>query len=164
MSPAFISSAPGRLCLFGEHQDYLGLPVIAMAVNRRCHLHFNPSPGNGVKVTSAQFGEVDAFEFNRLDPGERKSPLRHALAALIAEFQGKTPGGWHIHIESEIPVRSGCSSSTALMTAWIAGWLEAISPMRRGFSRVDSHSLWLTSTGLTSMSWRLASCTSWEGE
>ncbi|PCH58486.1 MAG: hypothetical protein COC11_03510 [Candidatus Neomarinimicrobiota bacterium] len=22
---------PSRICLFGEHQDYLGLPVIAMA-------------------------------------------------------------------------------------------------------------------------------------
>ena len=126
MSQAFISSAPGRLCLFGEHQDYLGLPVIAMAVNRRCQLHFNPSPGNGVVVTSAQFGEVDAFDCNRLDPGERKSPLRHALAALVAEFQGMNLGGWHIHIESEIPVRAGCSSSTALMTAWIAGWLEVL--------------------------------------
>ncbi|MCH1575403.1 MAG: galactokinase family protein, partial [Flavobacteriales bacterium] len=34
MREAFVSSAPGRLCLFGEHQDYLGLPVIAMAMNR----------------------------------------------------------------------------------------------------------------------------------
>ena len=24
-------SSPGRICLFGEHQDYLGLPVIAAA-------------------------------------------------------------------------------------------------------------------------------------
>ena len=28
-------SSPGRICLFGEHQDYLGLPVIAMAMNLR---------------------------------------------------------------------------------------------------------------------------------
>ena len=25
---------PGRICLFGEHQDYLGLPVIAMAISK----------------------------------------------------------------------------------------------------------------------------------
>ncbi|MCK5402403.1 MAG: galactokinase, partial [Flavobacteriaceae bacterium] len=27
--------APGRICLFGDHQDYLGLPVIACAINRQ---------------------------------------------------------------------------------------------------------------------------------
>ena len=27
--------APGRICLFGEHQDYLGLPVIALAISLR---------------------------------------------------------------------------------------------------------------------------------
>ena len=26
--------APGRICLFGDHQDYLGLPIIACAINR----------------------------------------------------------------------------------------------------------------------------------
>jgi galactokinase len=30
-----IISTPGRICLFGEHQDYLGLPVIAMAISLR---------------------------------------------------------------------------------------------------------------------------------
>ena len=28
-------STPGRICLFGEHQDYLGLPVIAMGISLR---------------------------------------------------------------------------------------------------------------------------------
>ena len=28
-------SAPGRICLFGDHQDYLGLPVIACAIDRQ---------------------------------------------------------------------------------------------------------------------------------
>ncbi|MBT7422666.1 MAG: galactokinase family protein, partial [Candidatus Marinimicrobia bacterium] len=28
-------TTPGRICLFGEHQDYLGLPVIAMAISLR---------------------------------------------------------------------------------------------------------------------------------
>ena len=26
--------APARICLFGDHQDYLGLPVIACAIDR----------------------------------------------------------------------------------------------------------------------------------
>ena len=31
-------STPGRICLFGEHQDYLGLPVIAMAISLRARI------------------------------------------------------------------------------------------------------------------------------
>jgi galactokinase len=32
----FESVAPGRVCLFGEHQDYLGLPAIALATPEEC--------------------------------------------------------------------------------------------------------------------------------
>ncbi|MBT4369578.1 MAG: galactokinase family protein, partial [Candidatus Marinimicrobia bacterium] len=31
-------STPGRICLFGEHQDYLGLPVIAMGISLRAKI------------------------------------------------------------------------------------------------------------------------------
>ena len=31
-------STPGRICLFGEHQDYLGLPVLAMAISLRINI------------------------------------------------------------------------------------------------------------------------------
>jgi len=31
-------SAPGRICLFGEHQDYLHLPVITAAISRRVEI------------------------------------------------------------------------------------------------------------------------------
>ena len=33
-----IISAPGRICLFGEHQDYLDLPVIPAAISLRIRL------------------------------------------------------------------------------------------------------------------------------
>ena len=32
----FTVKAPGRICLFGEHQDYLGFPVISMAIPLHC--------------------------------------------------------------------------------------------------------------------------------
>ena len=126
MRAAFVSSAPGRLCLFGEHQDYLGLPVIAMAMNRRCHLQFNPVEGGQIKLTSAILGNMDAFGFHDLIGKRQTDPLRHALGSLLKEFGIPENGGWHIHVDSDIPVRAGCSSSTALMTAWIAGWLKVL--------------------------------------
>ena len=33
-----ISLAPGRTCLFGDHQDYMHLPIIACAINRQITL------------------------------------------------------------------------------------------------------------------------------
>ena len=30
--------APGRICLFGEHQDYLNYPVIAMEISQYIYL------------------------------------------------------------------------------------------------------------------------------
>ena len=30
--------APGRICLFGEHQDYLNYPIIAMAISKYIYL------------------------------------------------------------------------------------------------------------------------------
>ena len=41
-----ISLAPGRTCLFGDHQDYLGLPVIACAISRNIKL---TATENGLK-------------------------------------------------------------------------------------------------------------------
>ena len=45
-----ISSAPGRICLFGEHQDYLGLPVIAMAVDLRFYIEYEPASGSNYRI------------------------------------------------------------------------------------------------------------------
>ena len=38
----FTVTAPGRLCLFGEHQDYLHLPVIALALPLVCQIRVQP--------------------------------------------------------------------------------------------------------------------------
>ena len=35
MAKPFTVSTPSRLCLFGEHQDYLGLEVVAAAIDLR---------------------------------------------------------------------------------------------------------------------------------
>ena len=34
----FVVHSPARVCLYGDHQDYLGLPVIAATINRFLHL------------------------------------------------------------------------------------------------------------------------------
>lgn len=121
----FRTSAPGRLCLFGEHQDYLGLPVIAMAMNRRCHLTWTPRKDTCVVITSEEFGEVGRFDLTQLEQSQAVTPFQVVVAGLMAETEG-TPPGMDIHIQSDIPIQAGCSSSTALLTAWTAGWSSAM--------------------------------------
>ena len=133
MTP-FTMSAPGRLCLFGEHQDYLGLPVIAMAINRRCRLAFSPMDQPRIQVSSTLLDSIADFNVDEAWDARPSDPLRHALSRLLHEFAPAELGGWHIHIDSDIPVRAGCSSSTALMTAWVAGWLHHL---QGGFDRDD---------------------------
>ena len=35
--------APARICFFGDHQDYLGLPVIAGTINRYIQINAIPN-------------------------------------------------------------------------------------------------------------------------
>ena len=126
MREAFVSSAPGRLCLFGEHQDYLGLPVIAMAMNRRCTLHFSPRPEQQVVCESAAMGAMAEFDLTRPAEMATDLPIGMALKSMLQEFGGYLGPGWHVRIKSEVPIRAGCSSSTALLTAWTAAWLNIL--------------------------------------
>ena len=43
MNKVILSEAPGRICLFGDHQDYLQLPVIACAINRKLRIKAIPN-------------------------------------------------------------------------------------------------------------------------
>ena len=117
----FTTSAPGRLCLFGEHQDYLGLPVIAMAINRRCRLDWSPRSDSVIRLTSESMGEVTELDLDQMGQGAGQTPWAVALTHILHDT-GATPKGMDIHIRSDIPIQAGCSSSTALMTAWTLGW------------------------------------------
>jgi mevalonate kinase len=63
MYKKIISKAPGRVCLFGDHQDYLGLPIIATTINNEIKLE--ATPNNERKFTHATINadELDKPEF-----------------------------------------------------------------------------------------------------
>ena len=62
------ASAPGRVCLFGEHQDYLGLSVIAMAINLRMRISGKPRTNGLYRVDMPDIHSSDEFA-----PGEELS-------------------------------------------------------------------------------------------
>ena len=62
MQNKIISKAPGRVCLFGDHQDYLGLPIIATNAGDASVILKN-YPNSKIANTEKDFSEL----LNNLD-------------------------------------------------------------------------------------------------
>ena len=58
-----ISKAPARVCLFGDHQDYLNLPVIACAIDRFIEIKANKVVTDVITVL-AKVSLMDKFEIS----------------------------------------------------------------------------------------------------
>ena len=113
------ASAPGRICLFGEHQDYFGLPVAAAAIDLRGHIVSGSRPDRTVELHLLDLDEVHTWDLDALpEPG----PRGYWLAALqVARREGWLPeSGWRAEVRSVIPQQAGASSSSALTAAWCA--------------------------------------------
>ena len=59
-------SSPGRICLFGEHQDYLGLPVIPMAISLRARFIGENRSDRKFLINKQDLNEVDSFSLDAL--------------------------------------------------------------------------------------------------
>ncbi len=117
-------SAPGRICLFGEHQDYLGLPVLAAAVDLRISMTASPRVDALFAVEMPDTGESLC-----IDPAieqtyaHRRDYLRSAVNVLRRE--GLSWGrGSDIVVRGTIPINAGVSSSSAMVIAWLRILLE----------------------------------------
>lgn len=116
---SFAVSAPGRICLFGEHQDYLGLPVIAAAINLRMEMKASTisspkfhidMPDIGQQLTMANEGKPLNYQSNR-------DYFRSVYNVLLAEGLS-WPGGLEVVLRSRIPINAGTSSSAAMVLCW----------------------------------------------
>ena len=120
----FVSFAPGRVCLFGEHQDYLGLPVIAAAIPLGCRLVVEPQTSGIWTLTTPALDftwqcHVDDAITAAPEPNPGPAAfLRAGLhEALIAGWDVRCGGVVTGHVD--LPVQAGLSSSSALVVAWV---------------------------------------------
>ncbi|MHA2140387.1 MAG: mevalonate kinase family protein [Candidatus Thorarchaeota archaeon] len=116
----FSVRAPGRVCLFGEHSDYLGLDVISAAIDLAIHVRCSMRNDMHVNVSYLDLGEEDAFDIDGtdVDYGHKRDYLRSAFNTV--KRRGMTPKkGWDLEITGNIPVAAGLSSSSALTVAAI---------------------------------------------
>lgn len=120
-------SVPGRICLFGEHQDYLKLPVITAAINRRLTIS-----GKAICAPHFKFAlpDINSSDIIALSNPFKPLPYRNqrdylrSVINLLAEKGIEFKQGADLSIESTIPINSGTSSSSAMIVAWIAFLLK----------------------------------------
>lgn len=112
-------SAPGRICLFGEHQDYLGLAVITAAIN--LHITITGKKRNDRKFyldlpDIASHEEIDLAK--PITYIKERDYFRSSMNILLRQ-NVIFPNGYDCTVRGNIPINSGTSSSSALVTAWI---------------------------------------------
>src|SRR6266571_1197491 len=56
-----VVSTPGRVCLFGEHQDYLHLPVVACAISLRMSVAGKRRPEPCVHIALPDIDAEESF-------------------------------------------------------------------------------------------------------
>ena len=117
---AITVSTPGRICLFGEHQDYLGLPVIAAAISCRIQLTAERTDQRIVQLNLPDLNSQEQFSLVDLplSYASDRDYFRSAVNVLIRQGFRFT-GGIEGEVRGTIPINAGTSSSSALLITWL---------------------------------------------
>ena len=119
-----ISKAPARVCLFGDHQDYLGLPVIACAINKYIVVEGVPNKTNYLIFNLTDLGQIVEInldeDFSSLKKGDH---IRHVIKTL-KNNNININKGYDIKISSDIFINAGISSSSAFTVALISFFIK----------------------------------------
>ena len=118
-------SAPGRICLFGEHQDYLGLDVIAAAIDLRITIRGRKRADRRFVIDLPDLGAVEEIVLQgELAYVNKRDYLRSVLNVLRRKGVA-IPSGWDVVVRGTIPANAGTASSSALVIAWNRFLLQA---------------------------------------
>ncbi len=117
-------SVPGRICLFGEHQDYHGLNVLPMAIDLRMRFTARPRSDDCLVVEMPDIEKkVTIRPCEEIRYEEKRDYLRSTVNVLKRRGVGFAKG-YDVTITSEIPINAGCSSSSAMAIGWVKLLLE----------------------------------------
>ncbi|MHA1911955.1 MAG: GHMP family kinase ATP-binding protein [Candidatus Kariarchaeaceae archaeon] len=118
----FKISTPARVCLFGEHQDYLGLTVLPAAISLFSNFHLENSSEPHLIIHAKDINQSITFseEADLSLAHDQLDYFRAALKAMIDQNHISFPLiGAHLTLESDIPLSSGLSSSASILVGFI---------------------------------------------
>ncbi len=113
-----IVSAPGRICLFGEHQDYFGLSIIAMAINRDFTIEAKPISSQKIILHMPDIHEEEEMTLRFPLPYTKQRDYIKAGLNIFSRLGYPLKHGYEFTFKSTIPFQAGCSSSSAMCVAW----------------------------------------------
>jgi galactokinase len=116
---AIFIKVPARICFFGDHQDYLGLPVIAGTINRYITLKAYPITEKDFKIELKDLKTSITIPLNDSLNEVQKNDYFRSGMAVVKEKGFDFVDGYQIEISGNIPLNAGLSSSSALVVAWI---------------------------------------------
>jgi galactokinase len=127
--PELRISTPGRVCLFGEHQDYLQLPVIPCAISLRIAIEGRQIAPREARIDLPDIGSSAVIPLDgELSYSARRDYFRSAVNVMHrAGFTFSR--GIDCVVRGRIPINSGTSSSSALVVAWV-GFLARMSDQK----------------------------------
>ena len=116
--------APGRICLFGDHQDYLGLPIIACAINRFVEIHGMANDSEEILIEMPDMKTSMSFHIN--DPFDHLENGDHiaSVVRVVRRYGCILDKGYTITIKGDVPINAGLSSSSAVVVAWVSFLLK----------------------------------------
>ncbi len=132
MANLVTASAPGRICLFGEHQDYLGLPVITAAINLRIKISGGFSTDGKIRIDCPDVDEYDSFAFMYPLRYSKERDYFKSTLNVLQRAGLDLREAVDVVVRGTIPINSGTSSSSALVVAWTAFLLHMAKDERAG--------------------------------
>ena len=119
INKTFLSKAPARVCLYGDHQDYLGLPVIACAIDKYIRIE---GKKNNTRILSFCLFDLDKTIEICIDEISTKpikgDHIRFVLYTLN-KLGCQINTGMIVKINSSIYINAGISSSSALIVCLV---------------------------------------------
>ncbi len=131
-------STPSRICLFGENQDYLGLEVIAAAIDLRFSAKISKRDDSIVHI-SIRDAKIDTLGMENPDNlyseheiditkpivyESNRDYMKSCINSLLKNGYELT--GFDIKMDSNIPIGKGMCSSSTMVVVLIKAILEAI--------------------------------------
>lgn len=112
-------SSPGRVCLFGEHQDYLHLPIVASAISLRISITGKRRKDQSVNIDLPDISEKKSFKLSDQLVYTVERDYYKSAIKVLRRNSFTFSSGFDCTVNGKIPINAGTASSSALVVTWI---------------------------------------------